>query len=59
MKIYKKNLNDPVNFEFYSSYTYLAMKLYDYVYRKNASIELEQIDTPQPTFYVIIDLFQK
>lgn len=82
-----KALNEQVNFEFYSSYTYLAMagycenidlngfanffrvqakeeldhaiKLYDYVYQKNGSIELEQIDKPQIEFDGIIDVFEK
>lgn len=82
-----KALNEQVNFEFYSSYSYLAMagycedidlsgfanffrvqakeeldhamKLYDYVYQKNGSIELEQIDKPQIEFDGIIDVFQK
>lgn len=82
-----KALNEQVNFEFYSSYSYLAMagycedidlngfanffrvqakeeldhamKLYDYVYQKNGSIKLEQIDKPQIEFDGIIDVFQK
>lgn len=82
-----KALNDQVNFEFYSSYTYLAMagycesidlvgfanffrvqakeeldhamKLYDYVYQKNRSIELEQVDKPQITYDSAIDVFEK
>lgn len=82
-----KALNDQVNFEFYSSYTYLAMagycesldlggfanffrvqakeeldhamKLYDYVYQKNGSIELEHIEKPQPEYDGIIDVFEK
>lgn len=82
-----KTLNDQVNYEFYSSYLYLAMasycenidlsgfanyfrvqakeeldhamKFYDYVYQKNGSIELEQIDKPQTTFDGIVDVIQK
>ena len=82
-----KALNEQVNFEFYSSYTYLAMagycesidlsgfanffrvqakeeldhamKLYDYVYQKNGSIELEQVNKPQIEYDGIIDVFQK
>ena len=82
-----EGLNDQINFEFYSSYTYLAMagycesidlsgfanffrvqakeeldhamKLYDYVYQKNGSVTLEQINKPQPEFDGIIDVFEK
>ena len=82
-----KALNNQVNYEFYSSYLYLAMvgycedmdlsgfanyfrvqakeeldhavKFYDYVYQKNGSIELEQVDKPQKTFDGIIDVIQK
>lgn len=82
-----KALNEQINFEFYSSYTYLAMagycenidlvgfanffrvqakeeldhamKLYDYVYQKNGSVILEQIDKPEETFDGIIDVFEK
>ena len=82
-----KALNEQVNFEFYSSYTYLAMagycesidlsgfanffrvqakeeldhamKIYDYVYQKNGSIELEQVDKPQIKYDGIVDVFQK
>lgn len=82
-----KALNEQINFEFYSSYTYLAMagycenidlggfanffrvqakeeldhamKLYDYVYQKNGSVVLEQIDKPEETFDGIIDVFEK
>lgn len=82
-----KALNEQINFEFYSSYTYLAMagycenidlggfanffrvqakeeldhamKLYDYVYQKNGSVVLEQIDKPEESFDGIIDVFEK
>ncbi len=82
-----EGLNEQINFEFYSSYTYLAMagycesidlsgfanffrvqakeeldhamKLYDYVYQKNGSVTLEQINKPQPEFDGIIDVFEK
>lgn len=82
-----KALNEQVNFEFYSSYTYLAMagycesidlagfanffrvqakeeldhamKLYDYVYQKNGSIELDKIDKPQVTYEGAVDVFEK
>ncbi|MDA3733421.1 ferritin [Niameybacter massiliensis] len=82
-----KALNDQVNFEFYSSYTYLAMagycesidlvgfanffrvqakeeldhamKFYEFVYQKNGSVELEQIDKPQVTYNGASDVFQK
>jgi ferritin len=82
-----KALNDQVNFEFYSSYTYLAMagycesidlsgfanffrvqakeeldhamKLYDYVYQKNGSVLLEQVNKPKADFDGIIDVFEK
>lgn len=82
-----KALNEQINFEFYSSYTYLAMagycenidlggfanffrvqakeeldhamKLYDYVYQKNGSVILEQIDKPEESFDGIIDVFEK
>ena len=36
-----------------------AMKFYDYVYQKNGSIELEQVDKPQTNFDGIVDIFQK
>ena len=35
------------------------MNLYDYVYQKNGSIELEHIDKPQPKYDGIIDVFEK
>ena len=82
-----EGLNDQINFEFYSSYTYLAMagycesidlngfanffrvqakeeldhamKLYDYVYQKNGTVVLEQIDKPKGDFDGVIDVFQK
>lgn len=82
-----KAINDQVNFEFYSSYAYLAMagycesidlngfanffrvqskeeldhamKLYDYVYQKNGTIELEKINKPQTSFDGIVDVFEK
>ena len=81
------SLNDQINFEFYSSYTYLAMagycesidlagfanffrvqakeeldhamKLYDYVYQKNGSVVLEQVNKPQADYDGIIDVFEK
>ena len=82
-----KALKDQVNFEFYSSYTYLAMagycesidlagfanffrvqakeeldhamKIYDYIYQKNGSVVLEQIDKPKAEYDGIIDVFEK
>lgn len=82
-----EGLNDQINFEFYSSYTYLAMagycesidlsgfanffrvqakeeldhamKLYDYVYQKNGSVVLEQVNKPQGDYDGIIDVFEK
>ena len=82
-----QGLNDQINFEFYSSYTYLAMagycesidlsgfanffrvqakeeldhamKLYDYVYQKNGSVVLEQVNKPQGDYDGIIDVFEK
>ena len=82
-----QGLNDQINFEFYSSYTYLAMagycesidlsgfanffrvqakeeldhamKLYDYVYQKNGSVVLEQVNKPQGEYDGIIDVFEK
>lgn len=82
-----KGLNDQINFEFYSSYIYLAMsgychsidldgfanffrvqakeeldhamKLYDYVYQKNGTVELEQVDKPNAEYNGVIDVFQK
>ena len=82
-----QGLNDQINFEFYSSYTYLAMagycesidlsgfanffrvqakeeldhamKLYDYVYQKNGSVVLEQVNKPQGNYDGIIDVFEK
>ncbi|MBE6055196.1 MAG: ferritin [Clostridium sartagoforme] len=82
-----KGLNDQINFEFYSSYIYLAMsgychsidldgfanffrvqakeeldhamKLYDYVYQKNGTVELEQVDKPNADYNGVIDVFQK
>lgn len=81
-----QGLNDQINFEFYSSYTYLAMagycesidlsgfanffrvqakeeldhamKLYDYVYQKNGSVVLEQVNKPQGDYDGIIDVFE-
>ncbi|GAB6167919.1 ferritin [Clostridium carnis] len=81
------HLNDQVNFEFYSSYTYLAMagyaesvdlsgfanffrvqakeelfhamKLYDYIFQKNGTVTLEQINKPTGNYDSIIDVFQK
>lgn len=86
-EILLKALNNQVNFEFYSSYTYLAMagycesidlagfanffrvqakeeldhamKLYDYVYQKNGSIELEKVDKPQIIYDGATDVFEK
>lgn len=80
-------LNEQVNFEFYSSYTYLAMagycesidlsgfanffrvqakeeldhamKIYDYVYQKNGTVLLEQVDKPKSDYDGIIDVFEK
>lgn len=82
-----EGLNDQINFEFYSSYTYLAMagycesidltgfanffrvqakeeldhamKLYDYVYQKNGTVKLEQVDEPKGDFDGVIDVFVK
>ena len=82
-----EGLNNQINFEFYSSYTYLAMagycesidlsgfanffrvqakeeldhamKLYDYVYQKNGSVVLEQVNKPQADYDGIIDVFEK
>lgn len=82
-----EGLNNQINFEFYSSYTYLAMagycesidlsgfanffrvqakeeldhamKLYDYVYQKNGSVVLEQVNKPQGDYDGIIDVFEK
>ncbi|VYT67987.1 ferritin [Clostridium tertium] len=82
-----KGLNDQINFEFYSSYTYLAMagycesidlngfanffrvqakeeldhamKLYDYVYQKNGTVILEQVNKPNGDYDGIIDVFEK
>ena len=82
-----KGLNDQINFEFYSSYTYLAMagycesidlngfanffrvqakeeldhamKLYDYVYQKNGTVVLEQVNKPNGEYDGIIDVFEK
>lgn len=82
-----EGLNEQINFEFYSSYTYLAMagycesidlvgfanffrvqakeeldhamKLYDYVYQKNGSVTLEQVDKPRADYDGIIDVFEK
>lgn len=82
-----KALKDQVNFEFYSSYTYLAMagycesidlagfanffrvqakeeldhamKIYNYIYQKNGSVVLEQIDKPKAEYDGIIDVFEK
>lgn len=82
-----EGLNNQINFEFYSSYTYLAMagycesidlsgfanffrvqakeeldhamKLYDYVYQKNGTVILEQVDKPQANFDGVIDVFEK
>ena len=80
-------LNEQVNFELYSSYTYLAMagycesidlsgfanffrvqakeeldhamKIYDYVYQKNGTVLLEQVDKPKSDYDGIIDVFEK
>ena len=82
-----EGLNAQINFEFYSSYTYLAMagycesidlagfanffrvqakeeldhamKLYDYVYQKNGTVKLEQVDEPKGEFDGVIDVFVK
>ena len=82
-----EGLNNQINFEFYSSYTYLAMasycesidlkgfanffrvqakeeldhamKLYDYVYQKNGTVKLEQVDKPKGDFEGVIDVFVK
>lgn len=82
-----EGLNNQINFEFYSSYTYLAMasycesidlngfanffrvqakeeldhamKLYDYVYQKNGTVKLEQVDKPKGDFDGVIDVFVK
>ena len=43
-------LNEQVNFEFYSSYTYLAM---------NGVVELKQIPMPTAKYDGVIDVFQK
>ncbi len=81
-----KALNDQINFEFYSSYVYLAMagyyesvdfngfanffrvqakeeldhamKLYDYVYQKNGTVVLEQVNKPKSDFNGVIDAFE-
>ena len=82
-----EGLNEQINFEFYSSYTYLAMagycesidlvgfanffrvqakeeldhamKLYDYVYQKNGSVTLEQVDKPRADYDGIIIVEQR
>ena len=35
------------------------MKLYDYVYQKNGSVKLEQVDEPKGEFDGVIDVFVK
>ncbi|KMT22301.1 ferritin [Clostridium cylindrosporum] len=82
-----KKLNEQVNFEFYSSYTYLAMasyaesmdlsgianffriqaqeelfhamKLYDYIFQKGGTVELDTIEKPDSNYNGIVDLFKK
>ncbi|MCF0149477.1 MAG: ferritin [Clostridium sp.] len=83
----QEELNEQINFEFYSSYFYLAMagycesidlngfanffrvqakeeldhamKFYDYVYQKNGTVKLEQIDKPNGDFEGVINVFEK
>ena len=82
-----KGLNEQVNFEFYSSYTYLAMaayaeandfegfanffrvqakeelshamKLYEYIFQKGGTVELDAIEKPEADYENIVDLFEK
>ena len=64
-------INDQVTFEFYSSYTYLAMaayceseeidhamKFYDYVFQKGGTIVLGEIDKPKDTYKDVVEVFE-
>lgn len=79
-------LNEQVNFEIYSAYTYLsmasycesidlsgfanffkvqsqeelfhAMKFYDYIFQKNGTVTLEQIEKPHSNFDNILNVFE-